>query len=592
MLLSGVFIASISGGAFAQEPREHETAGTIDAVTVYRGQALVTRIIDIPGPSGLHEVIVTDLPARIEPGSIYAESGDGVEVRSVRYRERPVMKDVREEVRALDQRIRDLEDRMTRNRHASARLEERKAYLDSLEKFTATTATGEISEGVLDPDRLKNMSAFLFEQRDALAERAIELQFEMRDLQEQVALLQQERSQLTGQSSRTAREAVLFVNLIDNEGGSVQLRYLVNNATWTPSYNVRSESGSDTLLLEYYASIQQMSGEDWRDVKMSLSTATPTLVASAPTLESFSIALAHLGQSQAQLQQFADFDKQTEELYGRRAQVEAERNRADGTFAGGGGEVRDRFKNAQFDLALNEVADELQVLELGATKEIVRRESAPPGGADQESLSITYDILSRTTMPSRADRQFLQIAASPMQADIYRQAIPVLTSSIFEEARVTNTGNLVLLEGPVSSYRDGRFVGRGDLPTIAIGEPFTVGFGIDSSLRATREIISRDETIQGGNKIVTITYRLHLSNFADADAPVRVIDRMPTTQDEGIRVELVSTSHDLHEDSDWKKDGILRFDVDVPAGANGKEQFGVEYTIRLEHDKQMVIQGM
>ena len=114
------------------------------------------------------------------------------------------------------------------------------------------------------------------------------------------------------------------------------------------------------------------------------------------------------------------------------------------------------------------------------------------GGIGASGLSITYDIASRTTLPSRADRQFLQIAAAPMQADVYRKAIPVLTSSIFQEASVVNTGNLVLLEGPISSYRDGRFVGHGDLPTVAVGEPFTVGFGIDASLRTTREIVSRE----------------------------------------------------------------------------------------------------
>ena len=57
-------------------------SGLVDAVTVYRGQALVTRVIEVPGGTGLRELVVTGLPEAIIAGSLYAESSDGVEVRS------------------------------------------------------------------------------------------------------------------------------------------------------------------------------------------------------------------------------------------------------------------------------------------------------------------------------------------------------------------------------------------------------------------------------------------------------------------------------------------------------------------------------
>ena len=44
-----------------------------------------------------------------------------------------------------------------------------------------------------------------------------------------------------------------------------------------------------------------------------------------------------------------------------------------------------------------------------------------------------------------------------------------------------NSSKMVLLAGPVSTYIDGQFVGHGDVPTVSIGESFTVGLGIDSS---------------------------------------------------------------------------------------------------------------
>ena len=65
----------------------------------------------------------------------------------------------------------------------------------------------------------------------------------------------------------------------------------MGNANWTPSYNVRSDAEQKDVRVEYYASIQQMSGEDWPDVGMTLSTATPSLVAKAPVLMPLTVAL-------------------------------------------------------------------------------------------------------------------------------------------------------------------------------------------------------------------------------------------------------------------------------------------------------------
>ena len=133
-----------------------ESHGAVAQVTVYRGQALVTRNVEVKGQGGLVELVVTDLPERILPNSIFAEAGNGgLEVRSVRYRVRPVMQDVNAEVRKLDDQIRMLDDSL---KAAGKRLEllaQHRAYLDKLEQFVAPAATVELTKGVLNADTLK-----------------------------------------------------------------------------------------------------------------------------------------------------------------------------------------------------------------------------------------------------------------------------------------------------------------------------------------------------------------------------------------------------------------------------------------------------
>ena len=126
--------------------------GKLDAVTIYRGQALITRVVDLPAGEGLGEIVVSELPDRIVPQSLFAEGSDGVAIRSVVYRNRPVAQDVREEVRKIDDAIRSLNDQVAANAQQQNLLEEQRLYLDKLANFTAPTANVEMTKGVLNAD--------------------------------------------------------------------------------------------------------------------------------------------------------------------------------------------------------------------------------------------------------------------------------------------------------------------------------------------------------------------------------------------------------------------------------------------------------
>ncbi len=577
-----------------------ETTGKIDAVTVYRGQALVTRLIEISGPAGLREIVVTGLPEQIIPGSIYAESANGVQVRSVRYRQRPVSEDIREEVRQLDDQLAELNDKSNAITRQKALTKGKMEYLSRLEEFTATTANLELGRGVLDAETLKTLTLFQFEQRQQLLETDMQHDRDLLELTEKIDLLQRQRNLLSGRSARTVREAIVFVNL-EAASGELRLRYLVNAASWAPSYNLRTSDQRTDVLVEYNALIQQMSGEDWTDVAMTLSTASPSLVARAPVMEPLAISLKRGGGNQdpstdqggalpRQTQNKQEYIDQRLSLNLQKSQFEAERG--SNAYLTQTEEVTgDSIAN--FDSLLNRVACDLQLLDLTETGRIVARTAMP---TIPEGVSVTYQLSDRTTLPSRADQQLIQIAAVNMAGEFYRSANPVLTDFVYEEATVTNSGKTVLLSGPYLSYVAGQFVGQGELPTVAAGENFTIGFGIDSSLRASRELIDRNESVQGGNRVVTFTYQLAVENFGSEPASIRLFDRIPNSKEGAVKVTLGSPAQPLSTDSNYvanqRKNGLLRWDVDVPAQATGTERLNIDYQFTLEHDRQFEIAGI
>lgn len=580
-----IVLALAAGLPAAAEPIE--SRGQIAAVTVYRGQALITRAVDVTANPGLAEVLVTDLPEAVVPASVYAEPGEGLEIRSVRYRIRPVLQDVNDEVRELDNQIRSLDDQLKAAQRRVELLSEHKAYLAKLEAFVAPTATTELTKGVLNADTLKSLTELLLSQRQEVAGEELKLAIQQRDLSAQKDLVARQRATLAG-SSKTVREAVVLVDLKPARAHSMRLRYLVDQASWTPSYTIRADQKKDKVLVEYYAAVQQLSGEDWPEVSMTLSTATPSLVARAPELKPLSIALAPLNQPAQQAQAAAgNYAIAKRELASKQKDLENLRSR---NVAPGASGPADR----DFDRSLNSLAGDMQMLDLLASERIART-PAPAAATGDEGLSVTYTLAAQTSLPSRSDRQQIQIAALSMPAEFYKVATPVLTSYVYDEAGVINDSKLVLLAGPSATYAQGRFVGQGEVPTVSTGERFTIGFGIDSSLRASRELVERSDAIQGGNRVVDLTYRLAVENFGDAPATVRLLERLPKARESEIRItlgEIKGLSEDPAELQNQKKNGILRWDLTVPAQAIGPNAKGVEYRFRLEHDKQLTIGGL
>ena len=614
--------------ALADDHEEEATtvAGEMIAVTVFQGQALVTRQIELDEAEGLVEVIVEDLPERIIAGSLYAEPADGVEVRSVRYRVRPIVGDSREEVRKIDEAVKALNDKIREIDMRMKTLHANISYLTNIEKFTAGSGKQDLQRGVLDAAALIELSEYAFKKRQAHSTEHFHLTEEKREIQEEIKQLQKERALLSSSSQALSREAVIFLNASD-KGAAFRLNYLVTGANWSPSYNLRANDDQSEVTIEYNASVTQTSGEDWLDVAMTLSTASPSFAAKAPSLQPFKIRLAankevskvelgkrfqlkaqqqvvannrgngsfysnSINQSQAMPQQGDDpFGATDGGIAGRRGSFGFS-GAVSGRFNSLGGVALQESNLKQNDDALNKFANSIELYDLScpiSERELKERKTT---SKIQEGMSVVYKLANTTSLPSRPDTQLIQITSIPVEAESYRLAQPVLTNYVYREAKLTNSTGMVLLSGPAATFMEDRFVGRGVIPSVAVGQSFTVGLGIDESLNVSRELADRTEKLQGANRIVTYKYDLQIENYGDKEVDVRLMDRIPTGNINEVKIALADTSHDLSENEDYLREqrgkGILRWDLAIPAGASGKEQVSVEYSVQMEHDKNLV----
>jgi uncharacterized protein (TIGR02231 family) len=228
-------------------------------------------------------------------------------------------------------------------------------------------------------------------------------------------------------------------------------------------------------------------------------------------------------------------------------------------------------------------------MEYTAKKEVAV-ELNRPGGT--ESVTVTYVLPETTSLPSRSDQQLVGIASTTLAAEFYKLAAPVLTGYVYNEAQVSNASRQLLLAGPTMSYLDGEFVGAGELPTVAAGEQFTVGFGVDSSLRVQRELVDRTETISGGNKIAGFDYLIRLENFGTTAVDVRVQDRIPISSGSALKVHVTASEPRHVEDAEaLRKKGMLTWHINARPQSTGPDATTIRYSLSIEHDRNLSLVG-
>ena len=65
----------------------------------------------------------------------------------------------------------------------------------------------------------------------------------------------------------------------------IELSYVVQDARWTPRYNLRAKNSASPINLEYQADVFQNTGVDWDKVHLTLSTGNPQLGGSQPEIQ-------------------------------------------------------------------------------------------------------------------------------------------------------------------------------------------------------------------------------------------------------------------------------------------------------------------
>ena len=520
----------------------------ISAVTVYQDRAVVTRSATVQLTGGTAELVFANLPQALNEQSLQV-SGKGTAAATILdvsakqtfidYTPNARVKELEDQLRALGKQTRGIDDRANLLNASAATLERMEGALfappakdvprPDLNQFTASLA-------------------YLSEQKAKLTTERATLDEQREELQNKITTLQNQLNELRGAGGKAFKTVTVRVAAAQAGSLDVSLAYTVPGASWAPSYDARVASSERLVQLDYFGIVRQGTGEDWKDVALTLSTARPSLGGAAPVLSVWQLDIYN----PVALRRQAESDEK-------------------------------RYKSANAPAAVN-----MQTLTTGAAF-----------GDVASSITVVDATLASATIEAGATSASFKIAVSSnVASDNSPQRVPITSASLkavpeyltvpkrqaaaFLTSKVVNSSDFPLLAGAMNVFLDGTFVATSGLRTVMAGEKFDLALGVDDGIAIKHKRVAKftEETgLTNSGKRITYEYLITVQNNKKTSERVIVADQVPLSRNEKIVVKLLSPDAKDVKPTD---EGTLKWTLDLKPGE--KRELTVKFTVDYAND--------
>jgi uncharacterized protein (TIGR02231 family) len=512
-----------------------EAAGPVSAVTLYPQGATVTRTVTFtaPGP-GLHEIIVPGLPPDTDPATLRVTAPAGVTIGTISLAaDRPpaVSDQTSDAVRAAQAEVDRLDAILRDRRAAIAVIRARADAAAARAEFLRSLATegGKDRLATAGVEELRALAVLVGEEVLAAREAAIRAEGEAAAaeiaLQPDLRALAQARAALEALQAPQddGDHAVLSLGIVAAAAGEIALDIdaTAYEAGWSPVYDLRLTRNPDALTIARGVLVGQATGEDWRGVALTLSTARPSEQAAPSDLYPM-------------LRQIYPEPPPVPEMM------------SDG-FAGG----------APAGM-LREAAPEPTVV------------AEPTFNFDAGMLGAVFTYRFSAPVDIRSDADALRLTMDEVSAGVKvrAEAVPSRDSTAFLVAELTNATGQPLLPGPAMLYAEGAMVGGTDLPLIPDGGDATIGFGAIDGIVLSREVPDRSTGEEG---VLSSSNRqeeraiLKIENLTGQSWPLKVTDQVPYSEQDDLEIEWEADPMPATDSADGER-GILTWELDLAPG--------------------------
>ncbi|KAF8609754.1 hypothetical protein BDV93DRAFT_465221 [Ceratobasidium sp. AG-I] len=362
----------------------------------------------------------------------------------------------------------------------------------------------------------------------------------------------------SGDAYDAKRNTKITVTVLAKDDGKAELllTYVVSHASWTPLYDVRATIGQastpSSIGIHYRASITQTTGENWPEVPLTLSTASPQQSSSMPSLSPWRIGCPqprHRSswsppRSRRSRSRSHSPPRLVEVVRSRsRRQLSRSRSRSPDYFR-----RRSRSPTRIITVKADEYSAPVQARPRSPSP--IRWRNVE--NVSSNTLSATFRIPGRSSIPSDEDSHKVVIQVLNLQTNIEWVCIPRRLECVFLKCNVLNTSEFTLLPGAASVFLNNTFVSKTTIEHVMPNDSFEISLGADAALRVTYPAMrtlnssTQPSVFTFRNKatkqnITTYSQRITIRNSRSTSVPaLRVIDHVPISTDEVVKVNVLA----------------------------------------------------
>jgi len=519
----------------------------IKAVTVFKDRAEVIREIEaklIPGST--QEIIVKGLSDKVATDSIRVNGEGQFTIHEVQYDKKWVLPPAGDK-KGTTAKLNDLKKEESKLRMTLQRIAKERNLIETYANTVTSFRGGSSKEGGSSPfaDLKTVQSTFEFYQKqsESLDDRQRNVTERLAELSKQLILLRDEERRLANRNARGFYRHDVHVIIQSSEVEAKQaenkeadetepiklfLIYTVQDATWNPSYDCRVESKTDKMTFVYYGLVTQQTGEDWKNVQIRLSTATPAVGGKPPSIPTKYVTWKQITPAPVYLQK-----EVMRQAKGRR---------------------RENYFNRAMNIQQNFLQENDEVLEDAEEKLPVpaaklATASVKQGFATQFLIKRPANILSGRKPHKTC------IGVVPLSKKSMFYGVPSLAPRAYYQARAKNTSPYPFLpSAEVRCFFDGNYVCNTEIKeVISPGEFFSTFVGVDDAIKLTYKLIKGADRNEGGlltsKKNVTEHKSITtIKNNKKTPIRISIAQQLPKALNDQIKVDLLEPrNHELEE---------------------------------------------
>ena len=383
-------------------------------------------------------------------------------------------------------------------------------------------------------------AAELIKMADLFRTRLREINTQMLKLEEARMVVSESFSKTTKQlDEQNAKEnqasfhIMISVNAEAPVNANIEFKYLIEDAGWDPYYDIRALDVSTPISFDYKAKIYNNCGLDWNDVKLTLSTADPSLSAQKPKLDPWNLNYKSTDDFEGQLnkQGYLRSESLNEDKKGK--------------------------------MSIKQEASSVEVSE----------------------LTVDFEIKAKYTIPSNNKIYIVDIQTIEIPASYTYFSVPKIEKEAFLIASITGWEALNLIEGPANIYFAGTYVGQSYIDTRFANDTLDISMGRDKKVAITRTKKQdfADKKFFGTNKKESFLYEISIRNNNKVSIEIEIQDQLPVSQESDIKVEAIETSGIKADE----QSGILKYNYKIAPSES--KIIKIAYSIQYPKSKNIKI---